>query len=420
MTHQNKDMEIAAHEVQNSHLAQSRFLGNLSHDLKTPLNLLLGTLELVQEKNQATEKDIQNLQNSANHINDLIDDILYVAQHSHKDQTKQMLPINVKSFFKDIETLVIYEIQKKGLQLAINIDRNIPEYLICDSVRVKQIIVHLILNSIKFTDQGSIKIRISQLKKTVLRKSKVVTLRIQVCDTGRGIPLNKRNELFSNFLNINSDKNMSKNGLGLALSLVKEQILYLNGSMSIDSEEDIGTEFTVDLDFEIDSNTQEYIESINNNIENQYGTLNKQPSSSHLNSNHHFLTSTPVIMIVDDDLGNRQLFESYFSQKNWSLVFCENGKEAYLKYQIQQPDIIVADLRMPVMDGMELTDKIRKYESVNKFSQIPIILVTADTLEQTEITAKEHKITVFLTKPIRKKVILEEIDNLLKNTIRPH
>ena len=115
------------------------------------------------------------------------------------------------------------------------------------------------------------------------------------------------------------------------------------------------------------------------------------------------------VLIADDDEGNRQLFAAYFADFGWKLAFSENGKDAFEKYKLNPPDVMIADLRMPIMDGFELTDQVRNFEALKKLKKIPIILVTADALDQTAELSRAHGVTSFLTKPIRKAKIIDTV-----------
>lgn len=502
-----EDLENALNEATEANLAKTRFLGNMSHELRTPLNLILGMLELLEEKNKDADMTeyIKSVRVSGDHLLRLISDLLEMAKQDSREVTIKSMPIRFPFFIEEICRLVGTDVRKKDLEFHVRIDASVPDLIKGDPARLRQILMNLMRNSIKYTINGSIQLNVACIKEAHTNKFRKSTLRFEVIDTGVGIPKNKQTQIFDRFLQLDSSRVLSQGGVGLGLSIVKDLVQILNGNITVQSEVGVGSTFSVDIDFET-LGDQKWFNSflVNDKNELNVATISSKKSfnqdvnhaiSWHVSKISHFLedevrsklnqilksnfshvmidhrcqphlvtlltaelhcpvivvretcpilpslilgyldinrletksSSSPVIqetqnvqkiekmhnhitlLIVDDDAGNRQLFQAYLSGYNWTLLLSENGLDAFEKVKEFKPDIVVADLRMPIMDGLELTDRIRDYEKMNLLKRTPIILVTADALDQTEEKARHHGVSHFMTKPIRKSKFLDAI-----------
>lgn len=524
-----EDLESALNEATEANLAKTRFLGNMSHELRTPLNLILGMLELIEEKNVNTKiaDYIKSIRVSGDHLLRLISDLLEMAKQDSREVTIKSAPIRFPYFLEEIGQLIGADALKKGLEFHLRIDPLVPELIKGDPARLRQILMNLLRNSIKYTVSGSIRLNVSCLSNQHANSNHKKTIRFEIKDTGVGIPKSKQLQVFDRFLQLDSSKVLSQGGVGLGLSIVKDLVQILNGNIIVQSETGVGSSFSVDLDFEtlsdlywassfiktkrndlnvaIISNNQDFILDIKCCLEHHVSKISDfnelqvssssgkffQTDYSHviidlrcnldlthfsspqfknklilINSDRKNLPlsgpldksyidcnpmlPTPLlatlgiyrienkssdkktdtvsqqlqkveasnkkitVLIADDDKGNRQLLQAYLDDFGWNLLFSENGQEAFHQVQEFKPNVIIADLRMPIMDGLELTDRIRDYESMNRLEKTPIILVTADALEQTEEMARNHGVSHFLTKPIRKAKIVETILSVVK------
>jgi len=520
------DLESALDNATEANLAKTRFLANMSHELRTPLNLILGMLEMVEEKSYDSKvlEFIKTIRISGDHLLSMISDLLDVAQKDSQELTVKNVPIKCPMFFEEIARLIGPDCRKKGLAFSFAMSPDIPEYFRGDPARVRQVLINLLRNSIKYTVHGSIRLSVSLIKPHADSLSERITLRMSVNDTGMGIPKAKVKDIFERFLQLESTKILGQGGVGLGLSIVKDLVTRLNGNITVESDEGVGSTFTVDLDFEsmsartwsdafmpvqvekreiavvsnnsllydqvrfyleqgqtkILSLTKDKFESIVRESKvdtyayyildlnvgadatlTQIGPMRKRTI---LVGNEQELSALPLklrviddcpllptpllnavgvksleirerkdsattlapvmpkieglpqnlsILVADDDKGNRDLFEAYFASFGWQLTFTENGQEAFNHYvevsRDHQPDIIIADLRMPIMDGLELTDRVNAFEKEKNLKHTPVILVTADALDETAKLAHEHGVTAFLTKPIRKAKIIDAI-----------
>ena len=524
-----EDLEIALNDATVANLAKSRFLGNMSHELRTPLNLILGMLDLVDEKNVDAKisEYLKAIRVSGDHLLSLISDLLDMAQKDSGELKVKNVPIRFPVFVEEIAQLIGPDARKKNLDFFIEIESGVPEAVRGDPSRLRQILMNLLRNSIKYTIKGSVHLKMCcpdiHLSSDLTKK----VLRIEVRDTGVGIPKAKQTQIFDRFLQLDSSKVLSQGGVGLGLSIVKDLVELMNGHIAVESEIGVGSSFMIDLEFEplvehswisrfkqknqnplraaIISDNKDFIGSVQsalasaevpgeqiaeelllkNSIDSwsngithfivdqnyqfevsnflierfrnhvivigneKKSTLKAQPVKFWFIDNCPMLPSSlltalgfarietklqpPIfeptapspaqilaqrnlsVHIADDDEGNRQLFAAYFADFGWKLSFSENGKEAFEKYKDSPPDVLIADLRMPIMDGFELTDQVRNFEAMKKLKKIPIILVTADALDQTAELSRAHGVTSFLTKPIRKAKIIDTVLSVTEN-----
>ncbi len=521
-----ENLESALNEATEANLAKTRFLGNMSHELRTPLNIILGMLELIEEtnKDQKINDYLKSIRVSGDHLLRLISDLLDMAKQDNREITVKNIPVRFPFFVEEIGQLIANAAQKKDLDFHISIAPSIPELIKADPARLRQILMNLLRNSIKYTVSGYIELAVSVAKESTTKSGQRITLRFEVKDTGVGIPAAKQNQIFERFLQLESSKILSQGGVGLGLSIVKDLVQILNGNITVKSEIGQGSVFTVDLDFDVISTqpwTSSYVQKnktpinvaiisddadfvsrfkqylnfpfiksnsfsidqltknnfnqsetkfthyildqrqnidltkvsdqfsqidlilvcsdkmvnpptgaantyivdcnpllptpllnclglyrTDNKILNETATQEKQNDLITKNSDRKL-----TVVIADDDDGNRQLFKAYLNNLGWNLIFAENGKEAFEKIQQYKPDLVIADLRMPIMDGLELTRKLR---ADKVFHDMPVILVTADALDETEALARKHGVSDFLTKPVRKTKMLDSIFSVIK------
>lgn len=521
-----EELENAMYQAQEANQAKTRFLANMSHELRTPLNLILGMLEVLQS-NTSDSKNIgyiKNMQSAGEHLLNLITDLLSMSKEEASDVQINQTPFSVPTFFEEIVSIIAPESRKKNLDLGLKISHDVPAVLLGDAVKVRQIILNLLRNALKYTSHGKISLSVELIKKDT-EKLNSCHLRMHIEDTGVGIPKSKMHLIFDRFFQIESSKMLADGGVGLGLSIVKDLVSKMNGNIAVKSEEGVGSSFTVDLDFGFRDEAswiKRYQFNKNENSkhilfitdkkglfddiksflptsffkieklaldkfsgdeaqalykksdivmlseydEHLIGFINRRHEDKKIviltndfngrvgkkNSNIIFVQRAPIvyaqlfealefiqirkkivsstsipeefvpqkistdkeisILAVDDDAGNRELIKAYLDGLPFTLHFAADGQEGFDKFQAHKPDLIIADLRMPVMNGFELAEAVRKYEKESEKNKIPFILLTADALEETSKESSKYDISMFLTKPIRKQKLIDAIYNL--------
>ena len=291
----------------------------------------------------------------------------------------------LRELVSDVEMIIENRIGGKPIHLLINIDDKIPNSLIGDGLRIRQIIINLMNNAVKFTESGYIQLLI-QIEE---ERDESYLLRFAVKDSGQGIKEEDLVKLGQAFSQVDTKKNHSKEGTGLGLSISKDFITLMGGELKVDSVYGKGTEFYFFIE-------QKKSNSVNDNKDSVKCSWKST----------EFTIPNARILIVDDTKINRLIAEEIISPLKATTDTAESGQVALDKIKENKYDIIFMDYMMPLMDGVETTDKIRKMKG-DYFKQVPIIALTGDTSERTQDMFKAAGINDFLEKPI----VYEQIKN---------
>ncbi len=366
--------------------AKSEFLANMSHEIRTPLNVIQGFTTLLYERveDKSHKKYLSYISSNASLLLDLINDILDISKvEAGKLQINRGV-ISTMQIFGYIKSLFSDRFVEKGVDYIWDIDSNFPEYIIFDELRFKQILSNLIGNSFKFTDKGFVKISIF-FQKT---GEKHINISIEVEDSGVGIPNNQIEKIFGAFEQREGQDSKKYGGTGLGLSITKQLIQLLNGRISVKSAEGLGTTFKIDF-FDVELSSEKI--DIESNILD-------------------FEFEKATIMIVEDYELSRVLIKEYFLGTNISVIEAENGKDAIEKLRNHSINLILMDLRMPIIDGYEATKLIK---GDKKTASIPIIALTASAIGKDFTKLKKFGFSSFLLKPLSKNLLFSEIADFL-------
>ena len=371
---------IASKELANAASdAKSQFLANMSHEIRTPLNGITGFLELINTSNQVAEIHDYSITalNVTRGMVRLIDDILDFSRIEAGRVKIVKESIRITDVLNEISRLYKLDAEKRGTDISFNIADNIPEFISIDPVRVKQIISNLVSNSLKFSSGGIVRVSIeyeivSEYKNFV---------RIIVSDKGIGIPLEQMNAIFEPFNQIDNTNKRRFGGTGLGLAIVKNLIELMEGTISVQSEIDNGTEFTVVLP----------VEPAQNNLSHKQGV--EMENSSNLMAENSRLR----VLIVDDNTINQMVIRKVLEKKGLYCDVASNGYEAIELILQGTYDCVFMDVQMPIMDGYEATKAIReKYELKNLF----IVAMTANAMEGDREKCLEAGMDDYISKPL--------------------
>lgn len=279
-----QDLERTASDLKEALEIKTRFLGKVSHEIRTPLNLILGMIDLCEEKDisKNCESYLKSMKASGEHLLNMIDDLIVLAKQQSAPVTLQQ-----KSFFlvprvSEILKLISQEAHKKGLKLYLQIDPNLPATIECDPRRLRQVLFNLLKNSVKYTDTGYIKLRVSSLDKKYDSVSKKYNQKIkfEIIDTGRGIEKEKLARIFEAFYQVDEEKIAQEGGAGLGLAIVKELVNKMNGSINVNSTYGRGSCFSVSFNFDI-INQQPWFEFFQKN-QNEFRNLALVTNNEHI------------------------------------------------------------------------------------------------------------------------------------------
>ena len=380
---------------------KDEFLANMSHELRTPLNAILGMTEALREQilgsiNEKQLKALQTVERSGDHLLSLINDILDVVKIESGQIELDCALVNVTALCQSSLIFIKQQAQKKSIQLEIKLPRNLPDQLL-DERRIRQVLINLLNNAVKFTLEGG---RITlEVTKQESQKSLHTNdwIRFAITDTGIGIAPENIEKLFQPFIQIDSALNRQYSGTGLGLALVKQIVELHGGKVGLTSELGVGSCFTIDLLYT--SESSEMLMGKQLVIPSKFESpLTHQP------------TKIPLILIVEDNEINIITISGYLQAKGYRLIVAKNGQEAIALTKAHLPDLILMDIQMPVMDGLEAIQQIRlDPDLVN----IPIIAMMALAMTGDRDRCIQAGADEYVTKPVKLKQLTNTIQQLL-------
>lgn len=392
-----KKLIEAKNSADNANKAKSEFLANMSHEIRTPMNAILGFSEILNRKlkDENLKQYALSIITSGRVLLKLINDVLDLSKvESGKFELNNSV-VQFKKMFDEMQIIFSQKLEEKGLKLVINISEDIPDRIVLDEMRLRQILLNLIGNAVKFTDSGYIKV--SAKHNSYNSKDNTVELLIEVEDTGIGIPKKDQSKIFDAFTQKSGQDHNIYGGTGLGLTIAKKLIHLMNGEISLYSEINKGTRFEIIL----------------KNLEVFSGfSINTNPGSEEsFEISEDELDFEPArILVVDDVFVNRQLVRNFLEDfSNLIIIEAENGKLAIEAAEENRPDLILMDIKMPVMNGVEA---IQILKSNNRTKDIPIIALTASAFEQTKVEVIES-CDGYLQKPVSRKNLIEKISEFL-------
>ena len=375
-----------------SAMVKEQFLANMSHEIRTPINAVVGFTGLLQKTLlDADQKQFVNLiQHSGQNLLAVVNDILDISKIEAGMMRITKQPFNLNEVCNSIKMMFEHKIEDKKLLLKFEYDNNIPEIIIGDDERLKQVLINLLNNAIKFTQHGSITLQVKLLK----TDNDNIKVQFAVSDTGIGIAADKIATIFERFEQAENNTARQFGGTGLGLSIVEKIVRLQNGEVSIKSELNVGTTFIVELDYNV-ATAADFEKQANINF--------MELDNSKVNFENF------QILVAEDNKINQTLIKYILKQWKVNFDIAENGNEALSKMKEKVYDLILMDIQMPHMDGYQTSTIIRNELKLN----IPIIAMTAHVMP----TEKQKCINVgmndYLSKPIDEKFLLEMLQKYL-------
>ncbi|MES2592850.1 MAG: ATP-binding protein [Bacteroidota bacterium] len=382
--------ESATKIAENAVKAKQQFLSNMSHEIRTPMNAIIGFTKVVLKTElSAKQKEyLSAIKISGDALIVLINDILDLAKVDAGKMTFEQTPFKLASSISAMLHLFETKIQEKNLELIKEYDTSIPAVLIGDSVRLHQIILNLVGNAVKFTTEGKITVSVRMLEENAEK----VTIEFAVTDTGIGISESKLENIFDDFQQATSGTSRLYGGTGLGLAIVKQLVEPQGGSITVKSQEGKGSTFSFILNFN--------------------KTTAKAETEAEVGVELEAKIENVKILVVEDIPLNQLLMRTLLEEFGFEMDIACNGEIAIEKLQENKYDIILMDLQMPVMNGFEATEYIRKV----LHSQVPIIALTADVTTVDVEKCKAVGMNDYISKPIDEKLLFNKIIRYLKKS----
>jgi PAS domain S-box-containing protein len=382
-------------EAENANTAKSQFLANMSHEIRTPLNGIIGAVELLDLMNLSKDEQpyIKILKNSSKHLLNIINNILDISKIESGN-----IDVSIRVFdFKNMMDMLIKEVSfacsNKQLEFTYFIDPLIPHKIAGDELKLKQVLINLFNNAIKFTDKGSILLKVklqSQLNEKII-------LEFCIKDTGIGIKDKFEKNIFKEFTQQDISCNKYYAGTGLGLSISKELVKIMNGDIWFESTEDKGSTFYFTSEFLLDFSESGYNSSNNLNINSTFS-----PSKS-----------DKTILIVEDNDINMRITCDMLKKLGYNYICAYNGKQALKLMETNNIDLILMDVQMPELNGLDTTKIIRKNE-IHNGNHIPIVAMTAYSMSGDREICIESGMDDYIAKPFSIRTIRNITDKFLK------
>ena len=390
---QNEKLEITKQKANEANSLKSEFLANMSHEIRTPMNAIIGFANILQQeiKNEQQKDYVDKIVKSGNDLLNLINDILDLSKIEAGQIKIQKEANSLHNLFREIPNMFYHISEKKQIPINFEIDKNLPKLLLVDIFRIRQVLLNLVSNALKFTKKGDILIIAKTIENTKKSEKPLIDLMLKVIDTGIGIPNNQLEVIFNSFSQVEGQNSRIHGGTGLGLSITKQLVKLMNGTISVKSSIGVGSTFQIIL---------KDVEIIDDYKKNEIIEKNNEVNVSF---------EKPKILHVEDIDLNREVIALFLKKHVNEIKEAETGKEALEILKTYTPDIILMDIHLPELDGFEATKIIKKDE---KLKSIPVIAVTANA---TKKNIKEYS-TVFddiQTKPVNKKKLLKSIFELL-------
>ncbi|WP_433975752.1 ATP-binding protein [Tunturiibacter lichenicola] len=388
---QAKELAVARDVAEGANRAKSMFLANMSHELRTPLNAILGYAQLLKRDPNLTSRQAsasETIQQSGEHLLMLITDILDLSKIEAGKIELQLSPLDTSAFLRGIANIIRIKTEEKALDFGCDIAPDLPAFVQIDQKRLRQVLLNLLSNAVKFTDRGRVDLRV----KVLSRSKEQVQLHFEVEDSGIGIAREELEKIFRPFEQVGDEQRRS-GGTGLGLSISRQLVRLMGSEIQVKSVPNQGSCFSFEMSARIVGSERSV-----------------SPTSGQASG---YSGPRKRVMVVDDTDANRAVLTDTLGSLGFDVSEAVNGLEAVTFAQASPPDLILMDVRMPVMDGLEA---MRQMQQMADLRMVPVIAVSAGVTQDEQDDCMAAGAKAFLTKPIENAFMLQEIGRLLELT----
>lgn len=372
----------ALEEADAANRSKSQFIANMSHEIRTPMNSILGFAELLhgQIETETGREYVENISNSGRILLSLINDILDLSKIEAGKQEIQRTPVDLKSVGQELGGIFSMRCKKKGVSFSVNVDKDIPQSLLLDEIRVQQILLNLVGNAIKFTHEGSVTVNITVASSD--QEVSSVDLAFEVIDTGIGISEDKISQIFEAFEQQDRTISNEYGGTGLGLAISEKLAEMMGGTISVQSEKGEGSTFSLEIP----------------NV-----SIASVAAKEKVTTPSNFKLNAATILVVDDIDVNRRLVIEFLKDQPLTFIEAGDGQKA-VEMADETVDLVLMDIKMPKLDGKQAMSQIK-----DTFAELPIIALTASGFSKYAGELKKSGFAGYLRKPVSKDELLKEL-----------